>query len=110
MQGWKVRTIADIRVLEHRRTGTARLGPIASRVEEGIRLHSLGYSPLFTCLRTAYRVADRPWLFGSLAMLYGCLKAALHRYPHVLRPDVVRYLRSEQQARLRRSLRSLLPH
>lgn len=43
-------------------------------------------------------------------MLYGYLKAALHRYPHVRTPDVVRYLRSEQQAKLRRSLRSLLPH
>jgi hypothetical protein len=108
MQGWKVRTVPEIRALEHRRTGTATRPPLASRVNEGRRFHSLGYSFAFLCARCLYRALDRPRVIGSLATFFGYLHAKASRSPIVLPPEVVRFLRSEQQAKLAKSFRSLI--
>ncbi len=102
MQGWKTRTFSEICVLEHRRTGTASVGPLASKVKDGRRLHSLGYGYLFLCLRCVYRLADRPRVIGSIATFYGFFKNVINRSPIVLPTDVVKYLRSEQRGKLMR--------
>ena len=106
MKGWTVRTLPELHVLEHRRTGTATLRPLAARLKEGQRFHSLGYGFLFLCLRCLYRAKARPRVIGSLAMLLGYLQAAIGGQPVVLSPEVVRYLRAEQHAKLRRLLRA----
>ena len=104
MKGWKVRTIPALRVLEHRRTGTATAPPVAAKVKEGRRLQSLGYGFLFLCLRCVYRSMDRPRVIGSAATLLGYLQRMLKGSPVVLPPEVVRYLRDEQQRKLMHSL------
>ena len=104
MKGWKVRTFPEFCVLEHRRTGTATARLLASKVNEGQRFQSLGYSFLFLCLRCLYRSVDRPRVVGSAATLYGYLKGMISRNPIVLPPDVVLYLRAEQRSKLMRLL------
>ncbi|OAI47840.1 hypothetical protein AYO43_03995 [Nitrospira sp. SCGC AG-212-E16] len=104
MKGWKVRTFPGLRVLEHRRTGTATARPLASKVKEGKRFQSLGYGFLFLCLRCVYRLMDRPRIVGSAAMLFGYLVGVVRGNPIVLPPDVVKYLRMEQRAKLMRFL------
>lgn len=47
MKGWKVRTFPKCGVLEHRRTGSSKAGPLGARVREGRRLYSLGYGWFF---------------------------------------------------------------
>lgn len=47
MKGWKVRTFPKCVVLEHRRTGSSKAGPLGARVREGRRLYSLGYGLFF---------------------------------------------------------------
>jgi glycosyltransferase involved in cell wall biosynthesis len=103
-EGWRVRTLPHLRVLEHRRTGTATRHPLASCYRVGQRFHSLGYGFFFLCVRCAYRVKDRPWLIGSLATLLGYLGAAAVGSPLVLPPDAVQFLRAEQHSKLRRHL------
>jgi glycosyltransferase involved in cell wall biosynthesis len=104
MKGWKVRTFPELRVLEHRRTGTATSRPLVSRVKEGQRFQSLGYGFLFLFLRCVYRSMDRPRVVGSAATLYGYLKGLIKGNPIVLPPDVVLYLRAEQRSKLMRFL------
>jgi poly-beta-1,6-N-acetyl-D-glucosamine synthase len=104
MKGWKVRTFPGLRVLEHRRTGTATARPLASKVKEGKRFQSLGYGFLFLCLRCLYRLMDQPRIVGSAAMLFGYLVGVVRGNPIVLPPDVVKYLRMEQRAKLMRFL------
>jgi glycosyltransferase involved in cell wall biosynthesis len=106
MKGWKVRTFPELRVLEHRRTGTATARPLASRVNEGQRFQSLGYGFPFLWLRCMYRWKDRPRAIGSAATLFGYLKGVITGSPLVLPPDVVRYLRAEQRGKLMRLLGS----
>jgi glycosyltransferase involved in cell wall biosynthesis len=100
MKGWRTRTFPELCVLEHRRTGTATARPLASKVKEGKRFHSLGYSLLFLCLRCVYRLMDRPRVVGSVAILVGYLVAAIRGNPIILQPDVVQYLRMEQRRKL----------
>lgn len=100
MKGWKVRTFPEISVLEHRRTGSATARPVASRVKEGIRCHSLGYSFLFMCMRCLYRLRDRPIVIGSVATLFGFVKGMIKGNPIVLPRNVVGYLRAEQRGKL----------
>jgi poly-beta-1,6-N-acetyl-D-glucosamine synthase len=104
MKGWKTRTFPELSVLEYRRTGTATAQPLASRVKEGQRFQSLGYSFLFLCLRSMYRLMDRPRVVGSAATIYGYLKGAIKGDSIALPLDVVHYLRSEQRGKLVRLL------
>jgi glycosyltransferase involved in cell wall biosynthesis len=101
MKGWKVRKFPWLRVLEHRRTGSAEAGPLTARVREGHRLHSLGYSALFYFLRCCFRASEPPFLIGSVAALYGYMDSVLRRRPLLLPEDVVAYLRAEQRQRLK---------
>jgi glycosyltransferase involved in cell wall biosynthesis len=105
IKGWEVRTLQLIRVLEHRRTGTAVVSPLKARVHEGRRMHSLGYSFPFFCARCVRRSLEKPRLLGSLAALYGFVGAIVQRAPHVLPPEVVKYLRKEQNLKLLNFLR-----
>jgi poly-beta-1,6-N-acetyl-D-glucosamine synthase len=107
MKGWKVTTIPSLRVLEHRRTGTATALPIVSKIREGRRLQSLGYGFLFLLLRCAYRSTEQPRVLGSAATLLGYVQRMLKGSPTVLPSDVVRYLRAEQQRKLTNALRSI---
>lgn len=108
MKGWRVRTIPDLTVLEHRRTGTACAPPVVSKFREGQCLRSLGYDFGFLLLRCFYRSLDAPVLLGSMATLAGYARSALARDPLVLSPEVVRYLRSEQRRKVANSLRRSL--
>jgi poly-beta-1,6-N-acetyl-D-glucosamine synthase len=106
MRGWRVRTLPELHVLEHRRTGTATAPPLAAKVKEGRRLHSLGYDFLFLCLRCAYRAGDRPWLIGSAATLLGYLQRSIGGRPAVLPSEAVSYLREEQRRKLKNTVRT----
>lgn len=108
MNGWTTRTFPELRVLENRRTGTATAPPLLSRVKEGRRYHSLGYGFLFLILRCLYRAMDRPRVMGSLAIFLGYVRGLVSRSPVLLPRDTVRYLRNEQQTKLRQSLKSLV--
>jgi hypothetical protein len=108
MNGWRVQTFSHLRVLENRRTGTATAGPLKSRLKEGQRYHSLGYSFIFLFLRCLYRLTDRPRFVGSIAIFVGYVRGCVGRSPVLLPPDTVRYLRVEQRNKLRRQLKSLV--
>lgn len=104
-KGWKTRTFPEVPAFEHRRTGTATAHPLRARIKEGKRLYSLGYSFLFFFMRCVYRSMERPRIIGSGAALCGYLSAVIKRYPIVLGPDVVKYLRDEQREKILRTLK-----
>lgn len=104
MKGWKVKKFPEHLVWEYRRTGSAEEGIVQAKYKEGARFHSLGYSPLFYLLRSAYKLNQRPFVIGSTLALLGFLSAKARRYPVCLPPDAVSYLRSEQAGKLRHIL------
>jgi poly-beta-1,6-N-acetyl-D-glucosamine synthase len=107
MHGWNVRTFAELRAREHRRTGAAVASPLAARLKEGKRLYAIGYGFPFFALRCIYRCTERPRIIGSVAALGSYILACLKRDPLVLKPDAVAYLRREQRAKMLRPLARL---
>lgn len=102
-KGWRVRTLPELRVFEHRRTGGAAGRPLAARLREGKRLHALGYAFPFFLMRCVRRSVEHPTLVGSVAALAGYLWARARHDPLALPPDVIRFLRSEQRGKLLRA-------
>jgi biofilm PGA synthesis N-glycosyltransferase PgaC len=107
-RGWKVRTFPAIEVREHRRTGSAVVGPMRARYRDGRRLYSLGYAFLFFLGRAVYRSMEEPPIVGSIAAVSGFLRSSLGRDRIVLPADVVAYLRAEQRAKIRNAFTRLL--
>lgn len=105
MLGWRVRTLPEVLVKEHRRTGSATAHPIRARLREGRRMYSLGYAPSFFAARCIRRAHEDPVIVGSLGALLGYTLAAVRREPRALPPEVIEYLRAEQRAKLARLFR-----
>jgi len=104
MHGWTTRTIPELRTQEHRFTGSATASPLTSRLKEGMRMHSLGYSPIFFFARCINRLMDRPILVGSFAALYGYFTTAFSGKPVSVSPAMVSFLRTEQHRKLKHLL------
>jgi biofilm PGA synthesis N-glycosyltransferase PgaC len=102
MNGWVTRTFPEFPAREHRFTGSVTASPLTSRLKEGKRLYSLGYSPFFFFVRCVYRFRERPFLLGSLVAFWGYLVSALSRTPVAVSPEMVNFLRTEQHGKLKR--------
>jgi biofilm PGA synthesis N-glycosyltransferase PgaC len=59
-----------------------------------------GYHPLFLIAKSVARLRQRPYIMGSIALLYGYLSAYLQGTPRVDDPDLIKYLRRQQLAKL----------
>jgi poly-beta-1,6-N-acetyl-D-glucosamine synthase len=99
MLGWKTRSFEDLRLIHHRLTGVAD-GLLHDRMKYGSVCFTCGYHPLFVLARCVYRVTRKPYVVGSLAMLFGYLKGYFTDTPQVNDERVVRYLRTQQLKRL----------
>jgi hypothetical protein len=60
----------------------------------------MGYHPLFMLVRGARRMADRPFVVGGIALLWGYVGDWLCRRERVDDPMVIRFLRQSQLRRL----------
>ena len=104
MHGWQTRTFPELKVVHFGLVGAGAGGALRARFKWGRMNFNLGYHPLFQLARSAYRVGEKPYLFGSFAELAGYAAGrARDRQPSV-DGDVVRYLRREQLAKLRHPL------
>ena len=99
-RGWHVATVRDARAFQVRPTGTAT-GVLRGRARAGRASHLVGY-PLWAVLaRAARRSVEPPYLIGSLAMIYGYLRARwVHREPRTAPPHVAAHLRETLRQRL----------
>jgi biofilm PGA synthesis N-glycosyltransferase PgaC len=109
MYGWEVETFHDLEVFHYRPTGTAGGGLVRAKFKAGILAYSVGYHPLFELSRCASRLFDKPPVVGSFSLLAGYYWASLQGYERQVPDDFVRYLRSEQLARLWSLLRRKSP-
>ena len=100
MNGWKVRTFANIHVLHHRRVMTGSRNVLQTRFKQGYTQYLLGYHPLFQLARFFFRIPDKPFLIGSLISLCGYGWGFLKRAERALPTEAVRFLHSEQLKRL----------
>jgi poly-beta-1,6-N-acetyl-D-glucosamine synthase len=99
MLGWTTMSFPDLEMHHHRPTG-ASWGRWGGLVKDGKIDYVYGSHPVFLLAKSAARLFRRPYVAGSVALLYGYLEAHFQRVPRVNDPELIRYLRRQQLARL----------
>lgn len=99
MLGWTTRSFLELPVIHHRFTGAAD-GRWRNLVKNGRSDYICGYHPLFMLAKCIYRFHRKPYIIGSVGLLYGFLRGYLKRIPQVNDPAMIRYLRRQQLGRL----------
>ncbi len=99
MLGWSSRSFFDLEMTHHRFTG-ATYGRWGGAVKDGRADYVCGYHPLFLLAKCAVRLGRKPYVIGALAHLYGFLSCYWRGVEQVDDPQFIRYLRSQQMARL----------
>jgi hypothetical protein len=99
MLGWSTSSFFDIHMIHHRFTG-ASWGRWGGLVKDGKIDYVSGYHPLFLAAKSIVRLPRRPYIVGSVALIYGYISAHLQGTPRVNDPNLIRYLRRQQLAKL----------
>jgi biofilm PGA synthesis N-glycosyltransferase PgaC len=100
MLGWSTQSFLEIQIQHHRWTGAA-YGRWGGIVKNGKTDYVSGYHPLFLVAKSVVRLWRRPYVVGSVGLLYGYLSAYLQRTPRVDDPKLIKYLQRQQLAKLR---------
>jgi glycosyltransferase involved in cell wall biosynthesis len=101
MLGWKTRSFKEKSFFHYRRMGTADRSRFASAFAYGEKDYYLGGHPLWQVFRCLYRAGKRPFLVEGAALAAGYVWAALRRLERPVSPELVRFHRREQMAKLR---------
>lgn len=96
--GWRVRSFSDLQVLHLRVTGS-RGSRLRYCYRQGLMDFALGSHPAFELAKVSKRILSQPYLLGALARLLGFVVAYVC-VDRMVPPDVVRFLRDEELARL----------
>jgi biofilm PGA synthesis N-glycosyltransferase PgaC len=99
MLGWNTRTFLHLRLSHHRLTGAAD-GAWRDCIKNGRANYITGYHPLFMLLKCAGRLAQRPYILGSVGLFWGFLSGYLRRTPQVQDRTLIRYTRNQQMRKL----------
>ena len=99
MLGWTTMSFPDLEMLHHRPTG-ASWGRWGGMVKDGKIDYVYGSHPVFLVAKCGVRLVKKPYVIGSVALFYGYVEAYLKKIPRVNDPELIRYLRRQQLARL----------
>jgi hypothetical protein len=91
----------ELRFIHLRPEGSSQQSVYRGRMRHGYGQYFMGTSLLFIVASAIYRMNERPYVLGSLAVLWGWLKSALQRKPRYEDAEFRKFLRRYQ-------LRSLL--
>jgi poly-beta-1,6-N-acetyl-D-glucosamine synthase len=102
MKGWKARTFTEKSCVHHRPMGTGgRKGEIQRLFRHGRKDYFLGGHPLWQIFRGFYQMTRSPYIIGGMCLLAGYYWALLTRIERMVSPDLIRFHRAEQMARLK---------
>jgi glycosyltransferase involved in cell wall biosynthesis len=107
MNGWRVRSIAALRVFHHRPMGGAS-GWIRGTFRQGRMDHSLGIHPLFEIGRLMQRLSSRPFVVYAGVRLAGFCFSYIVAEERMVSSEFMNYLRHEETERVRQLLRKRL--
>ncbi len=86
----------DLRFIHLRPMGSSQDSIYVGRMRHGYGQYFMGTGPLFMFASALFRVNQKPYLLGSLAMMWGWLKAAIQRKPRYEDMAFRRFLRRYQ--------------
>jgi biofilm PGA synthesis N-glycosyltransferase PgaC len=97
--GWKTRSFPQLHLVHHRETGAAD-GVWRSLVKYGRANYICGYHPLFMVSKSVVRLTKKPYVLGSIGLIYGFVSAYFLKIRRVDDISTIEYLRRQQLRRL----------
>jgi biofilm PGA synthesis N-glycosyltransferase PgaC len=97
--GWTTRSFPHLHLVHQRDTGSAD-GLWPTLVKYGRANYICGYHPLFMVSKCIVRLVRKPYLLGSVGLMYGFVSGYLTNVPQVDDPAAIAYLRRQQIGRL----------
>lgn len=86
----------DLRFIHLRPMGSSQDSIFVGRMRHGYGQYFMGTGPVFMLASALFRLNQKPYVLGSLAMMWGWLKAALQGKPRYEDKDFRRFLRRYQ--------------
>ena len=110
MKGWIARSIddPDLRIVHLRPMGSSQQNIIVGRVRWGRGKYFMGSAWYYALASAIYRSAERPYILGGLAILWGYFKALLSRQSRYENGEYITYLRKFEREQLLHGKRSAL--
>ena len=99
MLGWQSQTFLDLKLIHYRYTGRSD-GIWGGHVKNGIADYVAGYHPLFMLVKSLRRLIKKPYVIGSLALLYGFISSYMRKGLRVNDENLIKYIREQQMRRL----------
>ncbi len=99
MHGWKTQTFKNLKVIQHKETGSAD-GIWRTWHKNGLANYIAGYHPLFMGLKCTKRIFKRPYFIGSIGLFYGYISGYWKKIPQINDRSLINYLRKQQLGRL----------
>lgn len=93
--GWRSRTFPDLHLRHHRETGTTD-GRWGALVKYGRANYVCGYHPCFLAAKCLIRLFKKPYVMGSIGILYGYISGYLLNAPRPDDPRAIAFLRDQQ--------------
>lgn len=99
MLGWQTFTFQEIKLRQHKETGSAD-GTWRNWVKNGLANYVSAYHPLFMLVKCLKRAFARPYLIGAIGLGYGFVSGYFKRVPRVDDSAFSRYVRGQQMRKL----------
>jgi len=98
MNGWKALSWdeEELRFVHLRPMGSSQTGILTGRMRHGFGQYFMGTGFPFIVASSLSRINQRPYVIGSLAVVWGWLKSALQGKPRYDDPDFRKFLRKYQ--------------
>jgi len=97
--GWATRSFPHLHLIHQRDTGSAD-GVWPTLVKYGRANYICGYHPLFMLCKCVVRLFRRPYVIGSIGLMYGFVSGYMTRAPQADDRAAIEYLRRQQMRRL----------
>ena len=102
--GWKTRHFDDLKMKHHKPEGSG-IGMLRTSVMHGEIYYRTGGDRLFFVFKLLYRMMSRPYFLGTLALLWGYLKAILERKTLLVSDREARCYKAMLRERLRMGIK-----
>lgn len=98
MMGWKAQSWDDpeLRFVHLRPMGSSQAGIYTGRMRHGYGQYFMGTGLAWMLATAVYRIPEKPYVLGGLAILWGWLKSALQGKPRYADPEFRVFLRRYQ--------------
>jgi biofilm PGA synthesis N-glycosyltransferase PgaC len=87
----------ELRFVHLRPMGSSQQSIYAGRMRNGYGQYFMGTGFLYMAASALYRIAEKPYVLGSMAMLWGWIHSALRRKVRYNDPEFRRFLRAYQK-------------